>query len=102
MNQLGRSTIFISLVLLSGYWQYHIAEADIPKMAFLTKYRLYKWVVMPMGLTNAPATFTQTMNNLFVYLLDKRVVVFLYNILIYSMMVEEHFKLLENVFYMLI
>ena len=51
-----------------------------------------------MGLTNAPATFMQIMNNLFVNMLDKGVVVFLDYILIYSIMVEEHFKLLEKVF----
>ena len=53
---------------------------------------------MPMGLTNAPATFIRTMNNLFMDMLDKRVVVLLDNILIYSATVEEHFELLEKVF----
>ena len=51
-----------------------------------------------MGLTNTPATFMQTMNNLFMDMLDKGVVVFLYDILIYSTMAEEHFELLEKVF----
>ena len=51
-----------------------------------------------MGLTNAPAMFMQTMNNLFLDLLDNRFVVFLGSVLIYSTMVEEHFKLLEKVF----
>ena len=53
---------------------------------------------MPMGLMNAPAMFMQTMNNLFVDLLDNGVLVFLDDMLIYSTMVEEHFKLLEKVF----
>ena len=53
---------------------------------------------MPMGLTNAPETFMRTMNNLFMNILDKGVIVFLNDILIYSTMVEEHFKLLEKVF----
>ena len=53
---------------------------------------------MPMGLTNIPAPFMQTMNNLFVDLLDNRVLLFLDNILIYSTMVEEHFKLLDMEF----
>ena len=53
---------------------------------------------MPMGLINVPATFMQTMNNLFVGMLDKGVVVFLDDIPIYSTMVKEHFKLLEKLF----
>ena len=65
---------------------------------FLAQYGLYEWVVMPMGLMNMPATFMQTMNNLLMVLLDKIVVVFLDDILIYSTFVEEYFKLLEKVF----
>ena len=53
---------------------------------------------MPMGLKNVPATFMQTMNNLFVDMLDKEVVVFLDDVLIYSIMAEKHFELLEKVF----
>ena len=53
---------------------------------------------MLMGLTDAPATFMQTMNNLFMDMIDIRVVVFLDDILIYSMIAEEHFELLEKVF----
>ena len=53
---------------------------------------------MPMGLMNAPATFIRTMNNLFVDMLDKGVVLFLDDVLIYSTIVEEHFELLEKVF----
>ena len=65
---------------------------------FLTQYRLYKWVAMPMGLMNVPEILMQMMNNLFMDMLDKGVVVFLYNILIYSIKAEEHFQLLDNVF----
>ena len=53
---------------------------------------------MPMGLTNAPATFMQIMNNLFADMLDKGVIVFLDDMLIYSTMAEKHFELLEKVF----
>ena len=53
---------------------------------------------MPIGLINVPATFMQVMNSLFMDMLDKGVVVFLNDILIYSTMVEDHFKLLEKVF----
>ena len=67
-------------------------------MVFLTQYRLYKWFEIPIGLANEPATFMQTMNNLFVDLLDKIVVVILYNVPIYSMTSKEHFELMEKVF----
>ena len=53
---------------------------------------------MPMGLTNAPAIFMQTVNNLFVDLLDNRVLIFLDDMLIHSIMEEQNFKLLEKVF----
>ena len=86
---------FTSINLRSGYWQCHIADEDIPKTAFLTRYGLYKWVVMPMGLTNAPTTFMRTMNNLFSDMLDSGVAVFLDDILMYSGTVGKHFTLLE-------
>ena len=67
-------------------------------MAFLTQYRIYKWVVMTMGVSNTPVTFMQTMNNLIMDILDKGVIVFLNGILIYSNMVEDCLELLKNVF----
>ena len=89
---------FASLDFHSGYWKCHISEYNIPKIVFLTQYRLYEWVIMPMGLVNTLVLFMQTRNNLFMDVLYKRVVVFLDNILIYNTMVEEHFKFLEKVF----
>ena len=68
------------------------------KDRILTRYGLYKWIIMPMGLTNALATFIQTMNNLLEDMLDKRVVVFIDDVLIYSTIVETHFQLLDMVF----
>ena len=67
-------------------------------MGLLTCYDLYKWVFIPIGLMNAPATFMQLMNNLLLDFLDKGVVVFLDDVLIYSMTMEEEFELLEKVF----
>ena len=81
---MGSAQYFTSIDLRSGYWQCRIADEDIPKTAFLTRYGLYEWVVMPMGLTNAPATFMRTMNNLFSDMLDSGVAVFLDDILVYS------------------
>ena len=92
---MGSVKYFTSIDLCSGYWQCRIADEDILKTAFLTRYSLYKWVVMPMGLMNVPATFMQTMNNLFSDMLDSGVAVFLDNILVYSGTVDEHFTLLQ-------
>ena len=58
-------------------------------MAFLTRYRLYKWVAIQMGLMNVPVMFMQTMKNMFVDLLDKGLIVFLDDVLIYSITVEK-------------
>ena len=88
---------FTSTDLCSGYWQCHIADEDILNTAFLMRYGLYEWVVMPMGLTNAPATFMQTMNNLFLDMLDSGIAVFLDNILMYLGIVDKNFTLLEQV-----
>ena len=84
---MGTAKYFISINICSGYWQYHIVDENIPKTIFLTKYGLYKWVVMPMVLKNAPAMFMQTMNNLFSDMLDSGVAVFLDDILVYLHMV---------------
>ena len=84
---MGSAKYFTSTDLYSGYWQCHIADKDIPKTTFLIRYSLYKWVIMPMGLMNAPAMFMQTMNNLFSNTLDFGVAVFLDDILVYLCMV---------------
>ena len=94
---MGSAKYFTSINLCSRYWQCHIADEHIPKTTFLTGYGLYKWVVMPMGLKNAPATFIGTMNNLFLDMLDSGIAVLLGNILVYSGMVDKHFTLLEQV-----
>ena len=67
-----------------------IREHDIPKMAFTTSYGLYKYTVMSFGLTNAPAYFMNMMNKVFMEFLDKFVVVFIDDILVYSKNEEEH------------
>ena len=85
-----------SIDLWSGYWPYCIADEGSPKTAFLMSYSLYKWVVMPIGLMSTPATFMQTMNNLFLNMLDFGLAVFLDDILMYSDMVKEHFTLLKK------
>jgi hypothetical protein len=75
---------FSTLDLNSGYHQLRVHPADTHKTAFRTRYGLFEFCVVPFGLTGAPATFMKWMQQLFHHLLDKSVVVFLDDILVYS------------------
>ena len=89
-DQLARAKVFSKIDLCSGYHQIKIKPCDIPKTAFSTRYGLYEYLVMSFGLTNAPAYFIYLMNSVFMPELDKFVVVFIDNLLIYSKDEEEH------------
>jgi hypothetical protein len=82
--------VFFKIDLLSGYNQIKIREEDIPKTTFSIRYDLYEYLVMSFRLTNAPANFMYLLNSVFMAELDKFVVVFIDNILIYSKISKEH------------
>jgi hypothetical protein len=89
-DQLADARVFSKVDLCSGYHQIKIHPKDVPKTAFSTRYGLYEYLVMSFELTNVPAHFMYLMNSVFMLELDKFVVVFIDNILIYSKSEEEH------------
>jgi hypothetical protein len=88
-DQLKGAKYFSKIDLRTGYYQLRIRLEDLPKTAFVTRYGQYEFTVMPFGVTNAPAYFMNLMNKVFMEL-DKFVVVFIDDILIYSRSAEEH------------
>jgi hypothetical protein len=89
-DQLNGARVFSKIDLRTEYHQLKVRESDIPKTIFTTRCGLFEYTVMFFGLTNAPAYFMNLMNKVFMKFLDKFVVVFIDDILVYSKTEEEH------------
>jgi hypothetical protein len=90
MDQLRQAKYFSKIDLRSGYHQMKIRPEDIYKSSFVTRYEQYKYTVISFGLTNAPTYFMNMMNKVFMDELDKCVIVFIDDILVFSKTAEEH------------
>ena len=91
-DQLNGARVFSQLDLATGFHQLRVAAESVPKTAFRTPSGFYEWLVMPFGLTNAPAYFVDLMNRVFRDQLNKFVLVFVDDILVYSRTEEEHIQ----------
>jgi hypothetical protein len=97
LDQLQNARFFTRLDLREGYYNIRIAEGEEWKTAMRTRYGLFEWLVMPMGLTNAPATFQNYINDTLRHFIDRFCVVYLDDILIYSDNLKDHISQVRDV-----
>ncbi|XP_050310841.1 uncharacterized protein LOC126746579 [Anthonomus grandis grandis] len=98
LDQLGKCQYFTTLDLASGFHQIEIDPKDISKTAFSVENGHYEFVRMPFGLKNAPSTFQRVMDNILMGILNKRCLVYMDDIIIYSPTIHEHINRLQEVF----
>ena len=96
-DRLGDSRVFSRMDLKTGFHQIRVKPEHIEKTAFNTKYGQFEYLVMPMGLCNAPATFQSLMNRIFYDCIDFFIVIYMDDILIFSKDEESHYKHLKIV-----
>jgi Reverse transcriptase (RNA-dependent DNA polymerase) len=96
-DRLGGETHFSSIDLRSGYYQIRVRDKDVPKTCIRTRYGSYEFMVMPFGLKNAPSTFQAFMNDVFPDYVDKFMLVYLDDVLIFSQSVKKHKEHVELV-----
>ena len=100
-ERLGNAKVFSKIDLRSGYWQIPVRLGDVQKTALKTRWGLFEYLVMPFGVTNSPAHFMNMMNDLLGDYLDRLILIFLDDILIYSADAKEHANHLGKVFQVL-
>ncbi|KAL0345857.1 UNVERIFIED_CONTAM: RNA-directed DNA polymerase [Sesamum radiatum] len=97
-DKLMKAKYYTKIDLRSGYWQVNVAKGDEPKTTCVTRYGSFEFLVMPLGLTNAPATFCNLMNDVLYEYLDRFVVVYLDDIVVYLESLTDHLVHLRVVF----